>query len=214
MVGRMNIGQQVAAMFSVAVFIGALAMSSSDRLAAAEPNQPRVAAASNEGELAISRIKTPDGMKLSLWAAEPLLANPVAFCIDERGRIFVAETYRQSKGVEDNRGHMDWLDDDLAADTVEDRLAYFRKRLGDKVWDYTTEMGVPKHRPSLPTDSTPFSKGRGRGSWRAGAMSGTPISRICGCCATKMATAKPMRVNRCWRDLACGSRSAGTTCTA
>src|SRR5436190_5957760 len=140
MVGRMNIGQQVAAMFSVAVFIGALAMSSSDRLAAAEPNQPRVAAASNEGELAISRIKTPDGMKLSLWAAEPLLANPVAFCIDERGRIFVAETYRQSKGVEDNRGHMDWLDDDLAADTVEDRLAYFRKRLGDKVWDYTKEQ--------------------------------------------------------------------------
>ncbi|HEY2252456.1 MAG TPA: glucose dehydrogenase, partial [Planctomycetaceae bacterium] len=110
------------------------------RLEAAEPNPPKVAAASNEGELALSRIKTPVGLTLSLWAAEPLLANPVAFCIDEHGRIYVAETYRQSRGVEDNRGHMDWLDDDLAAETVEDRLAYFRKHKGDKISDYTKEQ--------------------------------------------------------------------------
>jgi quinoprotein glucose dehydrogenase len=69
-----------------------------------------------------------------------MLANPVAFCLDELGRIYVAETHRQSKGVEDDRGHMDWLDDDLAAETVEDRLAYFWKRLGDKIWDYAKEQ--------------------------------------------------------------------------
>ncbi len=69
-----------------------------------------------------------------------MLANPVSFCIDERGRIFVAETYRQGKGVEDDRGHMDWLDDDLAAETVEDRLAYFWKHKGDKTWDYAREQ--------------------------------------------------------------------------
>src|SRR5205807_8669034 len=103
-------------------------------------NEPVVAAASEDGERAISRIKVPAGLSLQLWAAEPLVANPVAFSIDERGRIYVAETYRQSKGVEDNRGHMDWLDDDLAAMTIEDRLAYFKKHLGDKIQDYTREQ--------------------------------------------------------------------------
>jgi quinoprotein glucose dehydrogenase len=110
------------------------------RLSAGVPEDGKVATASNEGDRALSRIKIQPGLKLDLWAAEPLLANPVAFCIDERGRIYVAETYRQSKGVEDNRGHGHWLDDDLAALTVEDRLAYFWKHLGDKVWDYTQEQ--------------------------------------------------------------------------
>src|SRR4029453_4285013 len=38
---------------------------------------------------------------------------------------------------EDNRGHEHWLDDDLAAQTVEDRLAYIHKHLGDKARDYS-----------------------------------------------------------------------------
>ncbi|MBI3862808.1 MAG: HEAT repeat domain-containing protein [Planctomycetia bacterium] len=120
----------------------AAAIVSAACLSAGVPNDPKVATASNEGDLAISRIKVQPGLKLDLWAAEPLLANPVAFCIDERGRVFVAETYRQSKGVEDNRGHGSWLDDDLAAMTVEDRLAYFWKHLGDKVWEYTREQDL------------------------------------------------------------------------
>jgi quinoprotein glucose dehydrogenase len=106
----------------------------------ADPNEPFVAPASEEGERAISRIRTPAGLKLELWAAEPMLANPVAIAIDERGRIYVAETYRQKHGAEDNREHGHWLDDDLAAMTVEDRLAYFWKHLGDRVWDYTREQ--------------------------------------------------------------------------
>jgi quinoprotein glucose dehydrogenase len=141
MMGTATSIQPVAAtVVAAAIFLGVLATPAINRLHAAEPNVPKVAAGSNEGELAISRIKTPEGMKLSLWAAEPMLANPVSFCLDERGRIYVAETYRQGKGVEDDRGHMDWLDDDLAAETVEDRLAYFWKRLGAKVWDYAKEQ--------------------------------------------------------------------------
>jgi quinoprotein glucose dehydrogenase len=109
-------------------------------LLASEPNEPKVADASEEGERAISRMKVPEGLKVQLWAAEPLLANPVAFCIDERGRVYVAETYRQKHGVEDNRDHGHWLDDDLAAITVDDRLAYFWKHLSDKTWEYAREQ--------------------------------------------------------------------------
>ena len=106
---------------------------------AAEPYSPKIAEKSNEGELAIHRFRVPAGMKVNLWAAEPTLANPVAFAFDEQGRVFVAETFRQQKGVEDNRNHMSWLLDDLAAQTVQDRLAYFQKHLGDEVKKYAVE---------------------------------------------------------------------------
>jgi quinoprotein glucose dehydrogenase len=68
-----------------------------------------------------------------------MLANPVSFCFDEKGRCYVAETFRLHHGVPDNRDHMDWLDDDLAARTVEDRVAMYRKYLGDKFAEYETE---------------------------------------------------------------------------
>ena len=105
--------------------------------AAPPPEAPQVAAASDEGEQALKGFKIPAGLKGQLWAAEPDLANPVAFWIDARGRIYVCETFRQSRGIEDNRGHEHWLDDDLAAQTVEDRLAYIKKHLGEKAIDYT-----------------------------------------------------------------------------
>ncbi|MHC4875684.1 MAG: PVC-type heme-binding CxxCH protein [Planctomycetota bacterium] len=99
--------------------------------------KPPIAEASNEGELALKGFQLPEGMRGELYAAEPLLANPVAFCIDEKGRVFVAETFRQKQGVEDNRSHMNWLHDDLALETVEQRVEMFKKFLGDKVSDYT-----------------------------------------------------------------------------
>lgn len=105
----------------------------------AEPYSPTIAAKSGEGELAIHRFRIPAGMKAGLWAAEPDLANPVAFGFDESGRVFVAETFRQQKGVEDNRNHMNWLLDDLAARNVVDRLAYFKKHLGEEVKKYSLE---------------------------------------------------------------------------
>src|SRR5688572_2190478 len=74
-------------------------------------------------EQALQRMQLPAGLKADLWAAEPLLANPVAFCFDEQGRIYVAETFRLHRGVTDNRAHSQWLDDELAARTVADRLA-------------------------------------------------------------------------------------------
>ena len=103
------------------------------------PYEPRIAPKSDEGERAIGRFRIPAGINCDLFAAEPMLANPVAFAIDERGRIYVAETFRQQKGVEDNRGHGHWLLDDLAAQTVEDRIAFFKKHLKDGVQKYGIE---------------------------------------------------------------------------
>ena len=90
-------------------------------------------------QMAVDAISHPDSLELSLWATSDQLANPVAFTFDDQGRMYVCETFRQSKGVEDNRGHMNWLDDDLAAESLEDRLAYFKKHLKEDVEKYTLE---------------------------------------------------------------------------
>jgi quinoprotein glucose dehydrogenase len=65
-------------------------------------------------------------LKVEVWAAEPLLENPVCFCFDEKGRCYVVETHRHTQGVPDTRGKP-WLDDDLACRTVADRLAMYKK---------------------------------------------------------------------------------------
>lgn len=102
----------------------------------AAPYAAKVEGPSQDGEAAIKRFRAPEGLQVRLFAAEPLLANPVAFTSDERGRIYVAETFRLHDGVTDIRGHMDWLDDDLACRTVNDRVAMYRKFLGDKFETY------------------------------------------------------------------------------
>ncbi|HWA84738.1 MAG TPA: HEAT repeat domain-containing protein [Opitutus sp.] len=91
---------------------------------------PEIAPASDEGREALQRMKLPAGLKASLWAAEPMLANPVAFNFDEQGRMFVAETYRYRTSVLDIRDYMWMLEDDLASRSIDDRMAEIRGRFG------------------------------------------------------------------------------------
>ena len=97
-----------------------------------EPYVPPVAPATTEARDVMSGVVLPEGFELSLFAAEPLLANPVAFALDNQMRFFVAETFRLNSGVTDMRSHMHWLPDELAARTVEDRVEYMRRHEGDK----------------------------------------------------------------------------------
>ncbi len=106
------------------------------------PWQPKMAAASDDAENMIKGFKVPPDLTVELFAAEPMLAHPVAICTDEKGRFFVAETWRiadngtgggdSDVGAMDMRGHMDWLDQDLANRSPQDREAMLRRNLGDK----------------------------------------------------------------------------------
>lgn len=91
---------------------------------------PDIAPASDEGAQALKRMQLPPGLTVKLWAAEPMLANPVAFNLDERGRVFVAETYRYRSSVLDIRDYMWLLEDELACRTVEDRAALIKRAFG------------------------------------------------------------------------------------
>ena len=98
---------------------------------------PKIVKASDEGELAIKKFKVAPGLKTELFAAEPDVCNIVSFSIDEKGRFFVAETFRNHDGVLDIRGEMNgqkgWVDEDLACRTVDDRVAMLKRYYGDQV---------------------------------------------------------------------------------
>lgn len=108
-------------------------VSAAERRAEVPSSPVAVAAASDEGGLSMKRFQVAPGLKVELFAAEPHLANPVAFSIDEKGRFYVIETFRLHNGVTDIRGKDDWLDEDLACRTVDDRLAMMKRHTGDKI---------------------------------------------------------------------------------
>ncbi len=93
---------------------------------------PRIKPASPAAEQAIQKFKIAPGLKVSLWAAEPLLCNPNALCIDEKGRVYVAETNRYHGGVIDIRAAMNWVTEDIGSKTVEDRLAMINRHATEK----------------------------------------------------------------------------------
>ena len=105
------------------------------------PAEPRIAAASDEPRTAAAAIGLPAGFTARLFAAEPLVANPVAFSIDERGRVFVCEAFRAGgRGVFDNNGRdAAWIDADLATQSVAERFTMLRDALGDKARDAVVE---------------------------------------------------------------------------
>ena len=72
-------------------------------------------------------IVLPEGFVWDEWAREPLVPDPVAFTILPDGSLYVCESERQDRGVEDNRYSPYWLLEDLACTTVEQRRAIYEK---------------------------------------------------------------------------------------
>ncbi|MBP7140300.1 MAG: HEAT repeat domain-containing protein [Opitutaceae bacterium] len=91
---------------------------------------PQPLPASDEPIESIKHFKIPEGFKIDLFAAEPMLANPVAFTFDEKGTAYVAETYRYRTSVLDIRDYMPMLEQELASRTVEDRVQTILDQFG------------------------------------------------------------------------------------
>lgn len=83
----------------------------------------------------------PEGTTLRIFAdfAEHEVTSPTALTIAEDGRLFVAETNRFRHGVQDNRDHLFWVMDDLAARNIEDRRKLYEKWQAEVPLDFLTE---------------------------------------------------------------------------
>jgi quinoprotein glucose dehydrogenase len=90
---------------------------------------------------AAAAFRIPEGLSIDVFAAKPQLTNPVAICLDEQGRVYVAEDHRFLEGTPENRTHSFMLEDDLQVTTLEDRLAMQKKWAGkfDKGIDWFTQ---------------------------------------------------------------------------
>ncbi len=75
----------------------------------------------------MAKFGLPSGFTADVWAAEPMLGNPVAFTIDAQGRVFTAETNRYRSSVLDIRHYMFMLEDDMACRTTDDRIAMSKR---------------------------------------------------------------------------------------
>jgi len=107
--------------------------SDSDPIAGSKvPFDPEIEPASDQGEKAMAGFQLDKRYRAELFAAEPMLANPTAFGVDDQGRFYVVESFRHGNTPETTNS-----DDDLACRTVEDRIAMHKRKHGDAWRDYT-----------------------------------------------------------------------------
>ncbi|PQJ27117.1 hypothetical protein BSZ32_00435 [Rubritalea profundi] len=90
-------------------------------------------------EAILATISYPDDMKAGIFAREPDVFNATAISMDEQNRLFVAETHRFDRGIEDNRRNWYWLRDEVGLKTTADRLALLEKYADKKTPGYYTE---------------------------------------------------------------------------
>lgn len=120
---RFPLLRQIARCFWLAAAVG--------RLIAAEagPSTASSAGAIDDPATAMRKFSVAPGLKIGLFASEPLIQNVVSFAFDEHGRCYVVETGRRRTSVFDIRNHKDWLDDDFSLRTVEDRVGFYKRTL-------------------------------------------------------------------------------------
>ena len=90
----------------------------------------------------LAKAKIPQGFTADIWASEPLLANPVAFCFDGKGRVFVSETHRYRSSVLDIRHYYWMVEDDLATRNQDDWMASIKKNFPNDWHDLEKESEV------------------------------------------------------------------------
>jgi len=83
-----------------------------------------------------------NGLTRSLVASEPLLQNPVSLSVDVDGKIFVTETTRRKIADLDIRDHRDWIPNDLALTSIEEKREFLRKQ---KEWPTLTAVSEKIH---------------------------------------------------------------------
>ncbi len=75
-------------------------------------------------EQAVKEMTVPPGFKAHLFAGEPDVRNPIAFCIDDRGRLWVAEGMTYPQRAPEGQG--------------QDRILVFEDTNGDHKFDKRT----------------------------------------------------------------------------
>jgi quinoprotein glucose dehydrogenase len=96
----------------------------------------------SDAELSVKKLQPAPGLKVELFASAPLFENPVAFSIDERGRVFIAESHRWKDSIFDVTRETNWLLNDLSFRTVDDRAAFLQKEFATNLTLLTKDSEI------------------------------------------------------------------------
>ena len=82
-------------------------------------------------EQAVKKMAIPDGFDVSIYAAEPDIAEPIGFCFDDRGRMWVAENfnYRTRRNHTDDPVSRIQILEDTDSDGIFDKKKTFTDTL-------------------------------------------------------------------------------------
>ena len=72
-------------------------------------------------------------LRLTEWARQPMLLNPVALSFDYEGRLYVVETARRGTVDIDIRSHKEWVIDDLSSETIPQLRRMFRAKMAPEL---------------------------------------------------------------------------------
>ncbi|MCA9213091.1 MAG: c-type cytochrome [Planctomycetales bacterium] len=78
---------------------------------------------------------SPDRLRITEWARNPMVMDPVALAFDNAGGLYVVESARRSTVDIDIRSHKTWLLDDLANDDFASMRDFFRRQMASSKSD-------------------------------------------------------------------------------
>ncbi|QEG21575.1 PVC-type heme-binding CxxCH protein [Mariniblastus fucicola] len=81
---------------------------------------------------AVKKMAIPDGFDVSVFAAEPDIAEPIAFCFDDKGRMWIVENFNyqtRGKHIEDKQISRIQILEDTNGDGIFDKKKTFTDKL-------------------------------------------------------------------------------------
>jgi putative heme-binding domain-containing protein len=120
--------------FALAVMLGTMTFFSACKKS--EPVDLRIKTLTKEeiAPLADAAVKSinpvlVDGLKLSVWAVDSLVKDPISIQVNELGEVFYSRSPRRNNSEFDIRGHQSWEIRSIGLQTIDDKRAFLRDEL-------------------------------------------------------------------------------------
>lgn len=97
-------------------------------------SKEEIATMTTAAENQVNPILSP-GLKLSLWAVDSLVYDPISIQITDDGSLYYSRTNRQKNSEFDIRQHQDWEIASVSLQTVEEKRAFLQKTLSPEMSD-------------------------------------------------------------------------------
>jgi quinoprotein glucose dehydrogenase len=95
-------------------------------------------------QTAMRKMSVAPGLKLDVYAREPMIQNVVSFGFDEQGRCYVVETDRRHTSLLDIENFPRWMDDDFALRTPGQRAEFYKQHVSQDDAYFMSQVSLSK----------------------------------------------------------------------